>query len=114
MEERSRKRLNKRALVALIVLVSGIGLPFTGLGNHLLHSSSLHGPRHYWIVTHEVFGIIFMVAAIWHILLNRKALASHIRGSVGRVAGVSREAWWAAALVGIMLSVSVGHILLVH
>jgi hypothetical protein len=61
-----------------------------------------------------VLGIIFMVSAIWHILLNRKALVSYIRGSVGRVSGVSREAFWAAALVGIMLFVSVGHLLLAH
>jgi hypothetical protein len=114
MEKKAEKRLNKRALAAMVALISGIGLPFTGLGNHLLHSSSLHGPRHFWIVTHEVLGILFMVSAIWHILLNRKALVSYIRGSVGRVSGVSREAFWAAALVGIMLFVSVGHLLLAH
>ncbi len=112
MEKKSEKRLNKRALVALVALISGIGLPFTGLGNHLLHSSSLHGPRHIWIVTHEVLGIIFMVSAIWHIILNRKALVNHIRGSLGRVAGMSREAFWAAAFVGIILFMSVGHTLL--
>ena len=98
----------------MVALFSGIGLPFTGLGNHLLHSSSLHGPRHFWIVTHEALGIIFMLSAIWHIILNRKALVNHIRGSAGRVAGVSREAFWAAALVGIMLFVPVAHILIAH
>lgn len=114
MEERAKKTLNKRALAAMVALISGVGLPFTGLGNHLLHSSSLHGPRHFWIVTHEVLGIIFMVSAIWHIILNRKALVNHIRGSAELVAGVSREACWAAALVVIMLFVSVGHILIAH
>ena len=114
METKSEKRLNKRALVALVALISGIGLPFTGLGNHVLHSSSLHGLRHFWIVTHEVLGIIFTVSAIWHIILNRKALANHLRGSAGRVACVSREAFWAAALVVIMLFVAVAHTLLAH
>jgi hypothetical protein len=114
MEKKAEKRLNKRALAAMVALISGMGLPFTGLGNHLLHSSSLHGPRHFWIVTHEVLGILFMVSAIWHVLLNHKALVRYIRDSVGRVSGVSREAFWAAALVGIMLFVSVGHLLLAH
>ncbi len=112
MEKKARKTLAKRALAAMVALISGIGLPFTGLCNHLLHSSSLHGTRHFWIVTHEVLGIIFMVSAIWHIILNRKALVNHIRGSMGGVAGVSREACWAAALVGTMLFVSVAHILI--
>jgi hypothetical protein len=114
MEKKSEKRLNKRALVALVALISGIGLPFTGLPNHLLHSSSLHGPRHFWTVAHEVLGIIFTVSAIWHVILNRKALANHLRGSAGRVASVSREAFWAAALVVIMLFVAAAHTLLAH
>src|SRR5512136_1350458 len=114
MEEKAKKTLNKRALAAMVALISGVGLPFTGLGNHLLHSSSLHGPRHFWIVTHEVLGIIFTVSAIWHIILNRKALANHLRGSAGRVACVSKEAFWAAALVVIMLFVAVSHTLLGH
>jgi hypothetical protein len=100
--------------VALIAFISGIGLPFTGLATHLLHSSSpLNGPRHFWIVAHEALGIIFMVSAIWHIILNRKGLANHIRSSAGQ-AGISREAIWAAALVGIMLFTAVGHTLLAH
>jgi hypothetical protein len=100
--------------VALIALISGIGLPFTGLATHLLHSSSpFNGPRHFWIVAHEALGIIFMVSAIWHIILNRKGLANHIRSSAGQ-AGISREAIWAAALVGIMLFTAVGHTLLAH
>jgi hypothetical protein len=114
METKAETRLNKRALVALVALISGIGLPFTGLPNHLLHSSPLHGARHFWIVAHEVLGIIFTVSAIWHIILNRKALANHLRGSVGRVACVSREAFWAAALVVIMLVAAFAHLLLAH
>lgn len=111
---RSEKELNKRALAALVTLISGIGLPFTGLAIHLLHSSSLRGPRHFWIVAHEALGIMFTVSAIWHLVLNRRALANHIRGSAGRVAGVSREALWAAVLLGIVLFVAVGHTLIAH
>jgi hypothetical protein len=114
MGKKSEKRLNKRALVALTALISGLGLPFTGLAGHVLQSSSLHTPRHSWMVAHEVLGIMFTVSAIWHIVLNHKALANHIRGSAKRAAGVSREAFWAAALVGIMLLGALGHTLSPH
>lgn len=111
---RSDKKLNKRALVALIALISGIGLPFTGLANHLLQSSSLHGSRHSWMAAHDVLGIIFTISAIWHIILNRKGLTNHIRGLAGQATSMSSEVFWAAALVGIMLFVAVGHTLLNH
>ena len=97
-----------------MALISGIGLPFSGLAVHLVHSSFLNGPRHFWMVAHEVLGIVFTVSAFWHIILNRKALANHIRGSAKRAAGVSREAFWAAALVGIMLLGALGHTLSHH
>ncbi len=97
-----------------MALISGIGLPFSGFAVHLLHSSLRNGPRHSWMVAHEVLGVAFTVSAIWHIILNHKALANHIRGSAGRVAGMSREAFWAAALVGIMLLGALGHTLSPH
>ena len=42
MEKKPKKGLNKRALVALVALISGISLPFTGLATHLLDSSPLN------------------------------------------------------------------------
>lgn len=114
MEKKSENKLNKRALVVLVVLISGIGLTFTGLANHLLQSNSLNGPRHWWMAAHWALGIIFAVSAIWHIILNRKGLANHICGLAGRTACVSREVFWATALVGIMLFVAVGHTLLAY
>jgi hypothetical protein len=114
VETDSRKGLNRRALAALVALISGISLPFTGLALHLLHSGSPEGPRHFWVFAHEALGIIFTASAIWHIHLNRKMLATHLRGPSGRVAGISREAFWAVLAVGIVFSVAVGHTLFDH
>ena len=100
--------------MALVALISGISLPFTGLATHLLDSSPLNDSRHFWIVAHEELGIIFMVSAIWHSILNRKELANHIRSSAGQAASISREAIWAAVLVGITLFTAIGHTLLAH
>ena len=77
----------------------------------MLHSSPLNGSLHFWNPAHELLGILFTVSAIVHIVLNRKALVSHIRGRAGWIAGLSRETFWAVALVGIMLLLAVGHTL---
>ncbi len=114
MEKKAHKKMNKRALVALIALISGIGLPFTGLAVHLLHSNSLHGARHAWMSTHEALGIIFSISVIWHVILNRKGLVNHIRHSAGNPAHASKEFFWASALVGMMLLMALSHSFLAH
>lgn len=114
MDKKPEKRLNKRALMALTALVSGIGLPFTGLAVHLLHSNFPHDARHAWMAVHEALGIIFTLSAIWHVILNRKGLVSHIRHSAGQVAHVSKEFLWATALVGMMLLMALSHSFLAH
>jgi hypothetical protein len=110
----NKKEFNKRALTALIALISGISLPFTGLAIHLFHSGSPEGPRHFWIAAHEALGIIFTISTLWHIFLNRKALYNHLRGAAGQLAGVSRETLCAIALVAVILFVAAGHSFLVH
>jgi hypothetical protein len=109
-----KRKLNKRALTALISLISGISLPFTGLALHMLHLSPLSSPRHFWIVLHEALGIIFTISTVWHIILNRKTLYNHLRGAAGRFAGVSRETLWAVALVAVILFAAAGHSLVGH
>lgn len=113
-EKTNKKEFNKRAFTALISLISGISLPFTGLAMHVFHSSSLSGPRHFFIVAHEALGIIFTVSTVWHIFLNRKVLVNHLRGAAGRFAGVSREALLAVALVAVILFAAAGHSLIGH
>jgi hypothetical protein len=109
-----KRKFNKRALAAMISLISCLSLPFTGLAIHLFHSGSPGGPRHFWIAAHEALGIIFTLSALWHIILNRKALYNHLRGAAGQMAGLSRETLCAIALVTIILFAAAGHSFLVH
>lgn len=70
----SRKRELKR-LVVLTAAVTGLALPVTGLAVHF----SDHGRGWSWI--HALAGAIFLLAAGWHIVTNRRALARYARGS---------------------------------
>ena len=109
--ENPRKKFNMRAFAALMLAFSGLGLPITGVMNHIYGFSLLSNARHAWMSAHNVLGLLFVVFAIWHIVLNRQALWRHFAGAVSRFPAVSREALAAAAIVGIALFVFVGHAL---
>jgi hypothetical protein len=104
-----RKPFNQRAFVTLVAAVAGAGLPLTGFANHVLQTDPINPSRHAWMAAHNGLGIIFATFAIWHAILNRRALVSHLRGAMGRWRMVGREALWAVALVTVALSVAVGH-----
>jgi hypothetical protein len=114
MEAKLKRRLNKRALMALIALFSGIGLPVSGLATHMLHEGSTGSARHFWIVAHEVLGMIFVFGTTWHVILNRKVLAGHLKGSTGRFGLPSREAFWAVVVVAVLFVLVVSHTLADH
>ena len=108
MEQRPR-RFNLRACVALMIAVSGLGLPVTGVFNHLHGLESMTLGRHAWMAAHNVLGILFVLFSIVHVVLNRRALWSHLRNTAARLPTLSREALVAGAIVAVVLAVSVGH-----
>ncbi len=110
----NKRKFNKRALVSLISLISGLSLPFTGLAVHVLHFASPNDRGHFWAVSHTALGIVFTISTLWHIILNRKTLINHFRGTAGRFAGLSRETLCAVALVAVILIAAAGHSFLAH
>lgn len=107
--ETTIKRFNTRAFVTLMIAFTGVGLPVTGIANHVYGFSALTITRHAWMSAHNVLGLLFIIFSIWHITLNRRALLNHIRGVAARVSFVSREAVLAGAIVTIVLLIFVGH-----
>ena len=110
MQNRERKPFNGRAFVALTGALSGIGLPLTGLGNHLCQAHPITYSYHAWMSAHNSLGILFFVSAIWHAVLNRRVLVNYLRGARLRLSGGSREAIYAVALVAVVLFVALAHL----
>jgi len=102
-------RFNLRAFATLGVLFSGLGLPVTGIANHVYQFESLSTVRHAWMAAHNSLGLLFVVFCIWHVALNRKALLNHIRAFAVRVPMMSREAIAAVAVVALVLFLFVSH-----
>jgi hypothetical protein len=65
------------------------------------------------MTAHNALGFVFVTFAIWHVVLNRRALRSHLRRAAARAGEVNREALLAVVVVVAAL-VCVGHVFLVR
>ena len=102
-------RFNSRTFVVIAMLLSGLGLPITGVANHVLQLESMTVARHAWMAAHNGLGLLFVIFCIWHVVLNRKAVFRHMAGLTARIPAASREMIAAAAIVALALSILVGH-----
>ena len=105
-----RSRWNQRRFVSLGVLFSGLCLPVTGLSDHLARHSS-PGPQASmaWVAAHVAMGSLFVVLVVWHVVLNRRALAKYVRGTRDNTALPSLETIAALGLVVGTLALTLGH-----
>jgi hypothetical protein len=105
------RRFNTRAFVTLTVALSGLGLPLSGFPLHLLDSAPPGVARHAWMTAHNALGFVFVAFAIWHVVLNRRALRNHLSRAAAHARDVNREALLAVAVVAFAL-LFVGHVFL--
>ncbi len=103
------KSFNSRAFVAIAAAIAGVGLPLTGLFNHLYQMDFMTVRRHAWMSAHNSLGIVFVVFTTWHVILNRRALLNYVRGAATRWRLMNREVLWAAGLVTFAVLLAVGH-----
>jgi len=108
-ESSTGRRFNHRAFVSLTIALAAGGLPVTGIANHVLQLEPMTVARHAWMSAHNSLGVVFVVFVTWHIILNRRALATHLRGLIGRVPAAGRELLWALAVVAVTTGVVVMH-----
>jgi Domain of unknown function (DUF4405) len=93
----------------MLMVLSGLGLPVTGVANHIYGFSPLSIERHAWMSAHNALSVLFVVFSIWHVVLNRRAFWKHMTGAVSRMPSVSRELMIAGAIVATTLLLFVGH-----
>jgi len=105
----NKATFNQRAFTAFLMTFSGVGLPISGYANHLLQFAPFQLPRHAWMSAHNILAIIFVISAIWHIVLNRKALGNHFVNLKTRIPLIRREAMLAFAIVFVVSFVSISH-----
>ena len=103
------RTFNNRAFVALVMALSGIALPLTGIANHFYGFAPMSFARHAWMSAHNGLGILFVVFSIWHVVLNRKAFWKYIGNAASRIHGMNRETVLASIVITLTLALFVGH-----
>ena len=87
-------KFNKRMIISVMLLVSSTMLVVSALSTHLNHRTEVlaqtdelmifttYGSKmsHSWLHIHVLFGIIFIVACIFHAVLNRRTLKYYLIG----------------------------------
>jgi len=106
-------RFSARAFVSAVLTLGAVGLPPTGIANHLLQSDPMPGARHAWMSAHNGLAAVFVVFVVWHVALNRRALAASLARTAAGVVVRRRELAWAVLVVGAWTALVVGHALAV-
>ena len=75
--ETIKKKSNKRLIVSLTLLVSLIMMPISGVIIHVTHGARI---SHTWLHIHIVFGVIFIIAGIYHVVYNWRTLKHYLVG----------------------------------
>lgn len=70
-------KINKRKIVALLLVVTLIMMPISGAIIHVLHGTRT---EHKWLHIHVLLGVLFVIAGIFHIIYNWKALKRYCVG----------------------------------
>ena len=105
----SRRGFDSRAFVGAMLTLTALGLPVTGVVNHLYQSAPMHLGRHIVMAAHNVLGLLFLIVALWHVVRHRRRLLRHLRGLVPGLHAPSRESLCAVGLIGLVLCIAVGH-----
>jgi hypothetical protein len=103
----THKKFNTRAFIAVGMFLSFIGLPFSGIMNHILGFESLTVQRHVWMSVHNILGFFFLIFSVCHIVLNRKSLMRSIKNVTDVI--ISREALYAVSLILFFLTLLIFH-----
>ena len=93
----TKPRFNLRAFISIVMATAGLILPFSGLALHRRYIGPMTLTMHLWMSVHNGSAVLFMISAIIHIHLNRKAFLKSGHTLTGFLA--TREALYAIALV---------------
>jgi hypothetical protein len=83
----NKRSFNKRAFTAIMSGLTALTLPFSGLILHGYSEGAIAGDIHFWLTVHVLLGLLFIVFAAWHAIINRRALLSYIKGVGGSQPG---------------------------
>ena len=106
------KKFNKRTFISIAMLVSGLGLPLSGIMNHVYQYEPLTQSRHFWMSIHNMSGLLFTIFCVLHIILNWRSMLNHLNKVRGYF--ITKEAIFAIGLVMLLVFLVTLHVFIVE
>jgi hypothetical protein len=102
-----KKSFNKRAFVSIVMFISGLLLPVSGIMLHELQFEPLTTARHFWMSVHNMAAFLFTIFVVIHISYNWRCLIRYAKKIKG--IAVSKEAVMAILLVVMIVGLFSSH-----
>ena len=67
----------KKRIISLMLLVSLVMMPVSAVIIHLQHKTAIGHP---WLHIHVLFGVVFMITGICHVVFNWRILKHYLMG----------------------------------
>jgi hypothetical protein len=101
------KPFNKRSFISTGLFLSGLILPFTGFMNHYFQFEKLTLDGHFWMTTHNIAGILFVIFSIIHVSYNWRVLLTYVKKA--KKVFISKEALTAIVFVIVIVGLVSSH-----
>ncbi len=86
-----RTGISARALAAMALFCAGVWLVPSGMALHFASHEGATGWSHLFMTMHNTASLLFLIAAVVHVFLNRKVLANYVNAKVGEYLRFKRE-----------------------
>ncbi len=106
-------RISARALASLALFCAGLWLVPSGIALHFALHDGATGWSHLFMSMHNAASLLFVAAAILHVILNWKVLTHYVRAKVGEYWRFKRELLIAGLGVSGFVLLAASHALLV-
>jgi len=115
MSEKSARRagISARALASLALFCAGVWLVPSGIALHIASDDGATRWSHFFMSVHNAASLLFLAAAIAHVLLNWKVLTHYISARVGESVRFKRELLIAVLGVSGFVLLAASHVFLV-
>jgi hypothetical protein len=108
-----RAGISARALASLALFCAGVWLVPSGIALHIASHDGATRWSHFFMSMHNAASLLFLAAAIVHVILNWKVLTHYVNARVGEYARFKRELLLAALGVSGFVLFAASHVLFV-
>jgi hypothetical protein len=106
-----RKGINARALASMALFCAGLWLVPSGIALHFASHEGADRWSHLFMNIHNTASLLFLIAAIVHVILNWKALTHYVNARIGEYMRFKRELLIAVLGVSVFVLLVASHAL---